>query len=187
MFGYVIPGRQVSNAITTVSPGKFTFIIDNATQVYNFTIFLTDLNIPAGYGAAIYLSWQPYTEFKYLGFLSNSKPSELFTLVHTQDKTTSTMFENRNSVQIGISIESEGEILSKSSALALASDDMIFKLVDFKQYAFKMCHNLYNYILSFAGSQQGVAPNLVPTQTIDKWYENYQKKLTNDVLFWKEK
>ncbi|KAF2072046.1 hypothetical protein CYY_006636 [Polysphondylium violaceum] len=182
MFGFVIPGRPAQNQVQTIAPNKFLFQIDNAADINNFAIFLT-VDCPIGQNAAIYLSWAPYQNWSYLGYLNSKKPSEIFTLLHEGDKTQ--ILGNRtDSVQIGINIETDQEVESKAKT-GQYTDNMIFRSVDFKQFAFKMCHNLVNYILSFQGSN-GAPNNMVPTNTIDKWYENFQKKIQKDVIFWKE-
>eukprot|EP01132_Coremiostelium_polycephalum_P009712 gene9712-11927_t len=186
MFGYLIGGRGPVATMQQHSPGKFIFLIENASEVHNFAVFLTDPNFPIGYGASIYLSWAPYTEWKYLGYINQSKCSAFFTLLQESDKSSTTFFESKNTVQVGISIETDAEIQQKVKSSSSLNDDSIsFKAIDFKQFTFKMCHNLVNYILSFQGTQ-GLPQNQVPTSTIDRWYQNFQKKLQNDVLFWKD-
>ncbi|EGC31579.1 hypothetical protein DICPUDRAFT_99175 [Dictyostelium purpureum] len=182
MFGYVVGGRPVQTTVQTISQTKYFFQIENATDAKDVAIFLMDpVNFPIGFNAAIYLSWKPFTEWKYLGFLNQTKPSSIFTIIQQLDKTMA-LGEDKNTIQIGISIENDQEIQAKVIENQL-NDNMIFKSTDFKQFAYKMCHNLVNYILSFSGD--GVPSNMVPATTVNKWYENFQKKLQNDALFWK--
>ncbi|EFA79042.1 hypothetical protein PPL_08512 [Heterostelium album PN500] len=162
MFGYVISGRPVQPSVTQLQPGKFFFQIDDATNVHNFAVFLTEQNFPAGYGAAIYLSYTPFQDWKYLGFINSLKPSAFFSILQEGDMT---MIDQSKSVaQVGISIETEAEINAKQKTNA-ASDNTTFKAIDFKQYAFKMCHNFVNYVLSFAVSQQQQQQQELPPGT----------------------
>ncbi|EGG23367.1 OPI10 family protein [Cavenderia fasciculata] len=183
MFGYLIQGRPVTPTVQQLSPQKYFFQIEDASSVHNFAVFLTELNFPDGYGAAIYLAYAPFQEWKYLGHINKNKPSAFFRIVQEGDQTM--MFDqSKQTAQVGISIETEAEIMSKVKTNT-GNENMVFKPADFKQFAFKMCHNFVNYIQSFAGTT-GVPPNLIPANSVDKWYQNFQRKLQNDILFWKE-
>ncbi|GAM25198.1 hypothetical protein SAMD00019534_083730 [Acytostelium subglobosum LB1] len=91
---------------------------------------------------------------------------------------------SKSVAQVVISIETEAEIQQKQKQ-NIGNDNTTFKLIDFKQFAFKMCHNFVNYVMSFSGTAN-TPSNSVPIATVDRWYENFQKKLQNDALFWKD-
>eukprot|EP01133_Synstelium_polycarpum_P006167 gene6167-7140_t len=191
MFGYLVAGRAVQTVMQQVAPDKFLFNIEDAANVHNIAVFLTDLQrtFPAQYGAAVYLAYEPFTEWKYLGHLSATKPSAFFRIVQSDAQIA--MSEDGGNgnktvvAQIGISIEPLEAVLERQKVNA-PTDSLMFKTIDFRMFAFKMCKNFVNYMLSFSGSTPNVPANLVPTASVDRWYQNFQKKLQNDVLFWKD-
>ncbi|KAN0028936.1 hypothetical protein ACTFIV_010804 [Dictyostelium citrinum] len=204
MFALVVPPYPVNVAVQTISPTKYCFQFENRIQAKEFTLFLTDIaNFTAGYNAAIYLAYQPFTDWKYLGFINSNKPSIICKIpTETLDKNNNINNNNNNEInngfnnnmnsiisteiiQIGISIETDLEIQSKppieqqqqQNTSSPTSINNFIKTEEFKQVAFKLCDNLVNYILSFSTPN-----NTVPSSSINKWYENFQKKLKNDQL-----
>ncbi|KAM9997921.1 hypothetical protein ACTFIY_007589 [Dictyostelium cf. discoideum] len=205
MFALVVPPYPVNVAVQTISPTKYCFQFENRVQAKEFTLFLTDIqNFTSGYNAAIYLAYQPFTDWKYLGFINSNKPSIICKMPsetldnnnnnNNNNNINNGFINNINSIipteviQIGISIETDLEIQSKplieqqqqqqqQNTSSSTSINNFIKTEEFKQVAFKLCDNLVNYILSFSTSN-----NTVPSSSINKWYENFQKKLKNDQL-----
>ncbi|KAN0055360.1 hypothetical protein ACTA71_008471 [Dictyostelium dimigraforme] len=206
MFALVVPPYPVNIAVQTISPTKYCFQFENRIQANEFTLFLTDIpNFTPGYNAAIYLAYQPFTDWKYLGFINSNKPSIICKIpkesnnndnINNNNNINNGLNNNMNTIipteiiQIGISIETDLEIQSKppieqqqqqqqqqqSNTLSTSMNNFI-KTEEFKQVAFKLCDNLVNYILSFSTPN-----NTVPSSSINKWFENFQKKLKNDQL-----
>ena len=80
MFGLIIAGRAVNISPALVGENKFLFAIDDALNVNHLTVFQLPGTpvIPNDYGAAIYLSWPPYSDWKILGYINNAKQSAIF-------------------------------------------------------------------------------------------------------------
>lgn len=126
-------------------------------------------------------NWQP------LGVVSNQKPSAIFKLSNLkQHFDTSCQPTNAFSqvpsiiinAQIGISIE------PLNSELQIANADTTQNLSSFVEFTQKMVQNLFNYVSSYAVDGPNQTP-LVPLLTIQKWYENFERKLNLNPNFWK--
>lgn len=98
--------------------------------------------------------------------------------------------------QIGISIEP----MSLVSGLVPAIETTASKETNFSEFINKTVSNLYNYCCSFSKSASelvasqnpfqsrvtlGGDSQYVPLKTIQTWYENYTRRLSNDTDFWK--
>ncbi|KAL8191187.1 UNVERIFIED_CONTAM: hypothetical protein K2H54_069201, partial [Gekko kuhli] len=53
----------------------------------------------------------------------------------------------------------------------------------------KMLDNFYNFTSSFAITQAQMTPNpseaFIPASVVLKWYEKFQRRLTENPFFWK--
>lgn len=87
--------------------------------------------------------------------------------------------------QIGISIEPLDQLAQQTPA----SHTTPSNLNSYVEYTQKMLENFFNFASSFAITQGQMTPNpsesFVPLSVVQKWYENYQRKMTNDPNFWK--
>lgn len=97
--------------------------------------------------------------------------------------------------QIGVSIEP----LTMVSQMVPAVETSASKANSFYEFINKTTRNLFNYCSSFSRSaaelvnggsgpfQTGPTGNIqyVPLSTIQTWYENYTRRLSNDENFWK--
>lgn len=87
--------------------------------------------------------------------------------------------------QIGISVEPLAQLAQQVPA-ANATPSNLNSFVEFTQ---KMLENFFNYASSFAVTQAQMTPqlneNFVPLSVIQQWYNNFQRKMTNDPNFWK--
>jgi len=87
--------------------------------------------------------------------------------------------------QIGISVEPLDQLAQQTPA----SQSTPSSLNTFVEYTQKMLGNFFNYASSFAITQVQMTPNpsesFVPLSVVQRWYENYQRKMTNDPNFWK--
>ena len=87
--------------------------------------------------------------------------------------------------QIGISIEPLDQLAQQTPA-ANATPSTLNSFVEYTQ---KMLENFFNFASSFAITQAQMTPNpsesFVPFSVVQKWYDNYQRKMKNDPNFWK--
>lgn len=87
--------------------------------------------------------------------------------------------------QIGISIEPLDQ-LAQQTPVANATPSTLNSFVEYTQ---KMLDNFFNFASSFAITQAQMTPNpsesFVPLSVVQKWYDNYQRKMKNDPNFWK--
>ena len=87
--------------------------------------------------------------------------------------------------QIGISIEPLNQ-LAQQTPVCNATPSNLNAFVEYTQ---KMLENFFNFASSFAMTQAQMTPNpsesFVPLSVVQKWYENYQRKMANDPNFWK--
>lgn len=124
-----------------------------------------------------------------LGILSNDKPSAIFKLSSLKQQfDTSNLPLNAFSqfpsitinAQIGISIEplinAESQITSLESTTNLSS---------FVEFTHKMVQNLFNYVSSYAVEGGPDQTPMVPLLSVQKWYENFERKLNINPNFWK--
>lgn len=87
--------------------------------------------------------------------------------------------------QIGISIEPLDQLAQQTPACNSTPSN----LNTFVEYTQKMLENFFNFASSFARTQAEMTPNLsesfVPLSVVQRWYENYQRKMAHDPNFWK--
>lgn len=196
MFGCLVSGRLVQTNAQQVDANRFVFAIEKANQIQHIAVFLLGtVALPEGFGASIFFGWPPYQDWKYLGYLTNTKPSAIFRL-QTKGSSGSGAIDVDMGVerddnvvaQIGISIEPLNVIETRASAIvpggssSNSSSSSGVSFQDMQEFATKMCSNLFNYLRSFATQATG---DMIPGSALDKWYENFQRKIKNDPNFWK--
>jgi len=139
----------------------------------------------------VYFSWPDENarpNWQLLGVLSNNKPSAIFKLsnlkqhfdITNQPINAFSQFPSISiNAQIGISIEPLLNAEMQTTSIEPAQNVSTF--VEFTQ---KMVQNLYNYVSSYAvdGPQQ---TSMVPLLSVQKWYENFERKLNLNPNFWK--
>lgn len=83
MFAVLVEGRLVQSEFQAVSETKIVFPIDNSTKVNEICVFMTGVQaLPDQFGAVIWYGTPPFTNWKYLGHITNSKPSAFFKVTH---------------------------------------------------------------------------------------------------------
>lgn len=142
----------------------------------------------------VYFSWpdeQARPNWQLLGVLSNAKPSAMFKLSNLKQHFDTTnqplnAFSQFPSItinaQIGISIEP----LINAELQITSLDSTSHHLSTFTEFTQKMVQSLYNYVASYAveyGPEQNIP--MVPLLTVQKWYENFERKLNLNPNFWK--
>ncbi|KAF0766574.1 protein OPI10 [Aphis craccivora] len=192
MFGLLVSGRLVRTDFERLEETKFLITINSAESVNYICVFLTGLvPFPEGTAGSVYFSWPDENarpNWQLLGVLSNNKPSAIFKLsnlkqhfdITNQPINAFSQFPSISiNAQIGISIEPLLNAEMQTTSIEPAQNVSTF--VEFTQ---KMVQNLYNYVSSYAvdGPQQ---TSMVPLLSVQKWYENFERKLNLNPNFWK--
>lgn len=140
----------------------------------------------------MYFSWpdeHAKPNWQLLGVLTNNKPSAIFKLSNLkQHFDTSNQPLNAFSqfpsitvnAQIGISIEP-----AVNAEMQVTSLDSTQNLSSFVEFTQKMVQNLFNYVSSYAVEAGPQQIPMVPLLSIQKWYENFERKLSLNPNFWK--
>ncbi|XP_071506885.1 protein Hikeshi-like [Diadema antillarum] len=199
MFACLVAGRLVQGQAQEVDPTHFVFNIDNPTNINHVIIFLTGaMPFPDGMAGAVHFG-QPEAggmSWHYLGFISNEKPSVIFKisgLKGTQPVNNSFFSQPQlgtaplsSSAQIGIAVESLDQIKQQTPA----ANTQASSVGSFMEFSQKMLENFYNFASSFAITQDQMTPQpgvqFIPANVLNKWYENFQRKLAQDPNFWKK-
>ncbi|KAM7403792.1 hypothetical protein PAMA_004294 [Pampus argenteus] len=193
MFGCLVAGRLVQTDAVQVSSDKFVFNLPDYETVNHVVVFmLGTVPFPAGMGGAVYFSFPDPTSggpvWQLLGFITNDKPSAIFRIsglkageggAHPFGAMTS------SSAQVGVSVEPLQQLVQQTpvSGAAVSTVD------SFLQFTQKMLDSLFNFATSFAVSQRQMTPNpsetFIPSSCILKWYENFQRRMSQNPNFWK--
>ena len=211
MFAVVIAGRLVQTDVCRVDATKFVFTILDLENVNHIVVFMTGAEpFPEGIGGAVYLQWASSDKWQLIGHITNDKPSAIFKISGLKRKPEeSSVFSNMsgfpspnqvNHAQLGISLESLSEITNQASSLAT---DPVVQGSSFNEFVEKMLSSFYNYASSFATTAGGIANSLasnnfgqqtalpvhteyIPATVLEKWYKQFQTKLSRDIHFWKK-
>ncbi|XP_013384654.1 protein Hikeshi-like [Lingula anatina] len=195
MFGILAAGRLVQTEFQQISETQFLFNITDADNVNHIVVFMTgQVPFPDGMGGAVYFCWPNPSgpSWMLLGHISNAKPSAIFKIsgLKSGDNAVLNPFgqssqQPSHNAQIGISVEPL-EQLSQQTPATNTSLSTLNTMVAFSQ---KMLENFFNYASSFAVNQAQMVPNpsetFVPLSTLQKWYENFQKRMETNPNFWK--
>lgn len=171
-----------------VSPGKFLFALNDPGTINHLVIFLTGERLfDPSTGASIFFNTDrgvaQAIPWKYLGILSNEKPSAIFKLSAVKMD-----LDQVTCIEIGISIEPilvlEQQMMensaasSSTTALVLASSAPPKALT----IAQRIGESMFNYITSFARPASAFEPSLsvVPVRTVQDWFNNLLKRATSD-------
>lgn len=196
MFGCIVSGRLVQTDAQQVGPTQFVFNLADVERIHHVIVFLTGVTpFPDGMGGGVYYCY-PTPEgptSQLLGFIGNNKPSAIFKLAKARPEErvqnpfalNASMALDQVGAQIGISIEPLDQLAQQTPA----SHTTPSNLNSYVEYTQKMLENFFNFASSFAITQGQMTPNpsesFVPLSVVQKWYENYQRKMTNDPNFWK--
>ncbi|XP_025198090.1 protein OPI10 homolog [Melanaphis sacchari] len=193
MFGLLVSGRLVRTDFERLEETKFMITINSAESVNYICVFLTGLvPFPEGTAGSVYFSWPDENakpNWQLLGILSNNKPSAIFKLsnlkqhfdVTNQPTNAFSQFPSISiNAQIGISIEPLLNAELQTTSIEPAQNVSTF--VEFTQ---KMVQNLYNYVSSYAVDGGPQQTPMVPLYLVQKWYENFERKLNLNPNFWK--
>ncbi|KAM4625711.1 protein Hikeshi [Polymixia lowei] len=198
MFGCLVAGRLVQTDAVQVAGDKFVFSLPDYEKVNHVVVFmLGTVPFPAGVGGAVYFSFPDPAGgqvWQLLGFITNDKPSAIFKIsglkageggAHPFGMVSAASQQAGSVAQVGVSVEALDQ-LSQQTPVSAASVSTVDSFMHFTQ---KMLDNLYNFASSFAVSQAQMTPNpsetFIPSSCILKWYENFQRRMTQNPNFWK--
>lgn len=166
MFAVVVDGSLVNTNFNQVETYKFSIdlpvTVSTASSV-KVCFFLTGQTpLPDGAAAAIHCSWSPEFVFKPTSFVTNQKPSTIFTL--------NPPIDGNLTLKIGVSIEQDSAVVTQQ----------MFKVaIEGHEIAKKVAQHFHNYVSSFPQAQsQGV-----PLQILDKWFVGFEQKLKSNPNF----
>ena len=185
MFACVVAGRLVQTNFTVVDSLKLFLEIGEANNVQHLCVFMTgSVALPQDAAATLHFSWGPlFTDWQYIGFLSNSKPSSIFKLSPPPSPINAGGGgggEIPLSLRVGISIEPLQTALSLHTANQQQKTLSSLKLqTDLAQ---AIVNHLFNYVSSFSSSSSSI-----PFSQLEKWYSNFQEKLQRDPSFFIKK
>jgi len=178
-------GRLVQTNHKQVSANKIVFSLDNAQQIHSLAVFLTGVQpLPQGTGAAIHVSWPPYSSWDYLGIIANNKPSAIFKV--TQQSVDQHIQAQNVILQLGIEIM---EISALQHQYNTGQESNKLTVNDMSLFSKKMCESFFNYATSFSKDiydNTGQKHAIIPANVVEKWYQNFENKIHNNPNFWKE-
>eukprot|EP00064_Thunnus_orientalis_P020512 superscaffoldBa00005675_g20650 len=198
MFGCLVAGRLVQTDAVQVSSDKFVFNLPDYETVNHVVVFmLGTVPFPADMGGAVYFSFPDPASggpvWQLLGFITNDKPSAIFKIsglkageggAHPFGSMASSA-SSSSMAQVGVSVEPLQQLVQQIpvSGAAVSTVD------SFMQFTQKMLDSLFNFAASFAVSQRQMTPNpaetFIPSSCILKWYENFQRRMSQNPNFWK--
>ncbi|XP_065072153.1 protein Hikeshi-like [Rhopilema esculentum] len=194
MFGCLVSGRLVTTDFTQINEKQVVFNLPDCESINHVVIFLTGVQpFPDGFGGSVYFCWpKMQTSWHLLGFISNEKPSAIFKiskvkLLEGGHNPFSEMSnpDDHTMAQIGISLEPLSEIANQTPE----TNSIPSGVVSFVEFTQKMLHSLFNFVASYATTQQMMTPNptenYVPLSVLQTWYTNFERKLAMDPNFWK--
>lgn len=129
----------------------------------------------------------------YLGYISNDKPSAIFKIANikptmdAQNPFGEAMMDSLRSLSattalIAVSVEPVGQIAQQTPV----SNTQASTVDSFTEFSQKMLENFFNYVSSFAiPSPVNPAENFVPLAAVQRWYENFDRRLQTNPNFWK--
>lgn len=166
MFAVVVDGLLVNTSFTQVEQYKYTIdvpVMADSKAAIKLCIFLTGQTpLPDGAAAAIHSAWSPEFTFTPSSFLSNQKPSTIFTLTPP--------IGGNLILRLGLSIEQDASVITQQKYKVANEGHEVAK---------KVAQHFHNYVSSFPqAATQGV-----PLALLDKWFANFEQKLQSNPHF----
>ncbi|KAI1714016.1 protein OPI10 like protein [Ditylenchus destructor] len=86
VFGVIVTGRLIQTNFIQAAETEFITELEHANTINHVVVFLTGVSpFPDHLGGSVYIRWQKMgssgneiTGWRYLGFISNAKPSAIF-------------------------------------------------------------------------------------------------------------
>jgi len=200
MFGLILAGQLVRTDARPTSSTQVVFDVPDVTKSNHVVVFLTGQTpFPDGHGGAVYLGTpsdnlgEPLI-WILLGHVSNEKPSAIFKIAglkQGQSATNASLFgggqmQAAGVAQIGVSVEPLTQLAQQTPATAATAPTAD----TFAQFTTKMCQNFFNFASSFALTQSEMTPmpnqQFVPLNSVQKWFENFKRRMTMNPNYWKD-
>ena len=187
--------------VEQVDGNSFVLGLEDVDSINHVVVFLTgQVPFSEGFGGSVYFGW-PSAEtggiaWQVLGYISNDKPSAIFKIakIKASEQMSSNPFSSQlmqslarssTNAQIGIIVEPLTEIAQK----AVSPDTVASQVQSFTEFCQKMLENFFNYDSSFAVSpgQSVMHPSAtyIPTDVLQKWYTNFERRLQANPQFWR--
>lgn len=226
MFSVIVPGRPCLTDIAAVGaqpntqPTKFAFTFPAYPKFNHIVVFfLPGTVLPPDTAAAIYIQ-SPESkptpngpEFRFLGAISNEKPSAIFKIGSSSqprrseaeeedqmldEDATAARDATNGQVTLGISIEPAQSVAAQVEALnasrnppselsastALVRQTPQQKQITTKVLAQRIIGNAFNFLASFAESNPNKqGEEVVPLKSFRDWWTKFEKRIDMDPSF----
>mmetsp|Transcript_15245 Transcript_15245/g.21423 ORF Transcript_15245/g.21423 Transcript_15245/m.21423 type:complete len:185 (+) Transcript_15245:151-705(+) len=176
LFACVIPGRTVRTDFKQVSKTRFILNVPKPATIREFAISILKPTIPKGHGITIYFSLPPFKDWQYVGSITLSHPSEIYSAPWR-----GTLPANVGGLQLGLSIESSEFIKNLHPQSQYEEEKKLISSVQ------GIAVDLYNYLQSFAKTTRWGEMLVVPPKFLDKWLKKFETKHKQDPYFWLKK
>ncbi|KAI6186951.1 Conserved regulator of innate immunity protein 3 [Aphelenchoides besseyi] len=185
IFGLIVASRAIQTNFVQTGENEFVIEIPDADSVNHLCVFLTGIQpFPDGFGGSIYVrlpNEQGLSDWHYLGFIANVKPSAMFKiaqLAHHKSNASDDIFSASanfaiGSVIVGVIVEPLDVIQQKVAAEGTATSNQS----TMNRFAETMTTNLINYL----GSKVVSLPNpmnptitneFIPAKAVNDWFTN---------------
>lgn len=198
MFSVLVAGRLPQVDFQPVSETQFVTSVPDIDHVNHLVVFMTgQMPFPENFGGGVYFSW-PNAEgpsWIFLGKITNTKPSAIFKINKLKDTETNlnssvpvlfSAFQHQTAIAtsglLGVSVEP----LAQLEQLVQPNDVMPSTVASNVEFVSKMLNNFVNYVTSFVQSVPGTSEQIVPMSVIQTWFNNFQRRITENPNFWKQ-
>lgn len=172
MFGCIFPGRPpaAASAFRQLDATRWCLDVDGASEIKEVVVFLSEPIAVPGHGLAVYVTAPPFTDWRFLGHISNETPSAVFRIRWSINEAVP------SAVQLGLTIEPLDAILMKTQLLPPH---------EFVESGKKVAKDLWRFMASFSQSIGATTEYMqVPTNILDRWMARFDQKCKVDPYFW---
>ena len=151
-----------------ISPTNFLVTLEDPRSINHLSVFLTGQSLlPADAAALIYLKWSDQQDWKYLGALTNEKPSAIFKTKHLVSEYAI------NVIQMGISIEPLHNIPSGIDTQLAPLSSFRVSQMDQMELITKVAKTFVNFASSFLVGNQ----TSIPVSALNDWFQKLISRL----------
>ncbi|CAM4891015.1 unnamed protein product [Rotaria socialis] len=185
MFSILIAGRLPQINFQQVSETQFVIPISDIDHVNHLVVFMTgQIPFPENYGGGgkyyFTLVGQPSAIFK-IGKIKDIESKIGSSLAPTLFSG----FQHQTAIPtdglLGISVEP----LSQLDQQIQPHDITPSTVASNVEFVSKMLNNFVNYVTSFVQNVPGTSEQIVPLSIIQTWYNNFQRRITENPNFWR--
>ncbi|KAI6213905.1 Protein OPI10-like protein [Aphelenchoides besseyi] len=198
IFGLIVAGRAIQTNFVQTGENEFVVEIPDADSVNHLCVFLTGIQpFPDGLGGSIYVrlpNEQGLSDWHYLGFIANMKPSAMFKiaqLAHHKSNASDDIFSASadfaiGSVIVGVIVEPLDVIQQKVAAEGTATSNQ----ATMNRFAETMTTNLINYLGSKVVSlpnpmNPAITSEFIPAKAVNDWFTSFSERLRANPNFWR--